>query len=174
MTNKVSEVKINSQIVSESVRVIDTNGNQLGIIPTSKAIKIAQSKDLDLVEVSPNADPPVCKIVDYKKFLYEQEKKQKEAKKKSKSLQTKEVKFSPSIDTHDFQFKARHAKKFLEDGHSVRASVEFKGRQNLHKEFGEKVLKDLIEECNEVGVVEKPISVEGRFMLVFLKPRKKN
>jgi translation initiation factor IF-3 len=153
------------------VRVVGDNVDNPGIYSIDEAIKMADEAELDLVEVSPKADPPVCKIVDYQKFLYQQKKKQKELKSKSTKVVTKEIRFGPNTDEHDYQFKLNHAKKFLQDGAKVKAFVFFKGRSILFKDKGEYLLLRLARDLEEYGKVEKMPKLEGKRMIMFLSPK---
>lgn len=137
----------------------------------SEALKIAEEKDLDLVEVAPNADPVVCKIMNYGKYKYEMARKEKESRKKQKVVEIKEIRLSSTIDTHDFEFKAKNAKKFLEDGNKVKATIKFKGRELNNTAFGANVLKKFAEALDEVGVVDKEPKLEGRNMILMLNPK---
>lgn len=161
---------INYRIKASQVRVIDENGKLIGIMPTSQAIAIAKERLMDLVEIVPNAKPPVCRILDFKKFLYEQKKKEKEAKKKQKSTQMKEVRFGPEISEHDYNFKKNHIEEFLKEGHRVKVTVTFKGREILHKERGYNILQKLINDLGQVAKVEKSPYEEGRFLSVIIIP----
>jgi len=143
-------------------------------VPLRKALEIAEEKELDLVEIAPQANPPVCKIIDYGKFLYELQKKEKLAKKKQHVTVLKEIRLHPNTDTHDFNFKARHAVNFLESGNKVKASVIFKGRELAYKEHGKELLERFIEKLSDVAVKENEIKFEGRTMHVILAPIKKN
>jgi translation initiation factor IF-3 len=143
------------------------------VVPTQKALKMADEMELDLVEISPKAVPPVCKIIDYKKFLYQQKKKQKEMKAKAVQVVVKEIRFGPNTDEHDFQFKLRHAEKFLKDGAKVKAFVFFKGRSILFKEQGEILLLKLAQELEEFGTLEQMPKLEGKRMTIFISPKKK-
>jgi translation initiation factor IF-3 len=143
----------------------------MGVYPTSEALKIAQQLELDLVEISPQADPPVCKVVEYNKFLYDKKRKEKEMKAKSKSAELKEIRFTPGTDDHDFDFKARHAEKFLQDGNKVKAYVQFKGRAIMFKERGELVLLKFAERLAEVGQPEGLPKLEGKRMLMIIAPK---
>jgi translation initiation factor IF-3 len=155
--------------VSE-VRVIDQNGQQLGVIPTAEALKRAREAGLDLVEISPQASPPVCKILDYGKFKYTQKKRAHEAKKKQVVVKLKEVKMRPSTDEHDFQFKLRHIKRFLAEGDKAKVTVVFKGREVAYIDRGRAVMNRIIEEVKNEGKVEHPPSMEGRAMIMVLAP----
>jgi translation initiation factor IF-3 len=154
------------------VRLIDEKGEQLGIVPLSKALDLAEEKNLDLVNVAPTAKPPVCKIMDYGKFKFEQQKKEKEARKNQQVINIKEIRLSPTIDEHDFQTKLRSAVKFLQNGDKVKVSVRFRGRQITHTEIGKKVLDRMIEETGEVATVERTPNMDGRQMIMILAPRK--
>ena len=135
-------------------------------------MEIAEQHELDLVEVAPNASPPVCKIIDFGKFMYEKKKKEKEAKKKQHTVQVKELRFRPQTDDHDLEFKTRHAREFLEDGDKVKATVQFRGRDMLYTEQGEELLKNLAEELKDVGSVESAPAMEGRRMIMIISPSK--
>lgn len=135
-------------------------------------MEIAESYDLDLVEIAPDAKPPVCKVMDYKKHLYEKKKKEKEAKKKQHTVQVKELRFRPHTDDHDYDFKIRHARKFLEDGNKVKATVQFRGRDIIYSEQGESLLKRLAGDLEDVGKVESPPTLEGKRMILILSPEK--
>lgn len=142
-------------------------------MPTPQALKLADEMELDLVEISPKADPPVCKIIDYQKFLYQQKKKQKEMKAKAVKVIIKEIRFGPNTDEHDFQFKLRHAEKFLKEGAKLKAYVFFKGRSILFKEQGEILLLRLANELEEIGTLEQMPKLEGKRMTIFISPKKK-
>jgi translation initiation factor IF-3 len=152
------------------VRVIDAEGEQLGIMATDKALALAEEQGLDLVEVSPTARPPVCRIMDYGKYKYELNKKQKESKKKQHTVQVKEVKFRPKTEEHDYQFKKRHAEEFLSKGHKVKITMMFRGRELDHRELGMKMLGRLEEDLAEVGTVERAAKFEGRLITMFMAP----
>ncbi len=154
------------------VRVVG-EGVEQGIYPTQEALQIAEERGLDLVEISPKADPPVCKIIDYNKFLYEQKKRQKELKQKQSKVVVKEIRFGPNTDEHDFNFKLKHAQKFLEEGAKVKAYVFFKGRSILFKEKGEILLLKLAQELQEIATVEQLPKLEGKRMIMFLAPKVK-
>ena len=161
---------VNDAIRAREVRLIGQNGDQIGVVPRNKALDMAQNANLDLVMVAPNAKPPVCRIMDYGKYRYEQQKKEKEARKKQKVINVKEVRLSPGIEEHDFNTKLRNAKKFLKKGDKVKASIRFKGRAITHKELGQKVLERLAEECSDLGQVEKKPKMEGRSMFMIIAP----
>ena len=168
------ELSINEEIVAKEVKVIDENGEQLGILPTVEAIKMAEERDLDLVEVAPNANPVVCKIMNYGKYKYEQARKEKESKKKQKVVEVKEIRLSSTIDTHDFEFKSKNARKFLEDGNKVKATIKFKGREVNNTAFGANVLTKFAESLEDVGVVDKAPKLEGRSMMLMINPKNNN
>lgn len=155
------------------VRLVGDNIENPGIVPLKEALKVADSLDLDLVEISPKADPPVCKAIDYQKFLYQQKKKQKEMKAKTTKIVVKEIRFGPNTDEHDYNFKLKHAQKFLEDGAKLKAFVFFKGRSILYKEQGEILLLRLAQDLEEVGKVEQMPKLEGKRMTMFLAPKQK-
>jgi translation initiation factor IF-3 len=152
--------------------VIDEEGTQLGILQPFEAMKIAKEKDLDLVEVSPTAQPPVCRIMNYGKFLYQQNKKAHEAKKNQKVIQVKEVKFRPMTDDHDYEFKKNNILRFLEEGDKAKASVMFRGREMAHKDIGRQLLARLIEELAGLSIIEGSPRMEGNYMFVIFAPKK--
>lgn len=162
------ELPTNRQIKAKEIQLIGDNGEKVGIISLEEALEKAEEKNLDLVLVSPNANPPVCKIMNYGKYKFEQAKKEKEAKKKQKVLEIKEIRVTPNIEEHDFTFKAKNAKKFLEDGNKVKITVRFKGREVNNSKAGETVLNRFIEELKEISVVEKQPKLEGRNMFTIL------
>jgi len=164
------EHRINDRIRVPQVRLVGDNVT-IGVYPTEEARRIAQQQQLDLVEISPNADPPVCKVIDYKKFLYEKKRKEKEMKSNAKQSEVKEIRFTPGTDDHDFDFKAKHAEKFLKDGNKVKAYVQFKGRAIQFKERGELVLLKFAERLAEVGQPEALPKLEGKRMLLMLTPK---
>lgn len=155
------------------MRVVDDEGTQLGIMATSEALAMAQNKGLDLVEVSPNADPPVCRIMDYGKFKYEQQKRQQEAKKKQTTIQIKEVKFRPKTDEHDYLTKLKHIRRFLEDGDRCKVAVFFRGREIVHKDRGLSMLDRVVTDVADIAKVESPPLAEGRTLVMMLTPVKK-
>ncbi len=164
------EHRINERIRALQVRLVGENIT-IGIYPIQEALKIAQQQEMDLVEISPNADPPVCKVIDYKKFLYEKKKKEKEMKANAKQSEVKEIRFTPGTDDHDFDFKAKHAENFLKDGNKVKAYVQFKGRAIQFKERGELVLLKFAERLAEVGQPEALPKLEGKRMFLMLTPK---
>lgn len=165
------ELAINENIKFKEVRVIGSDGAQLGILPIAKALDIAYAADLDLVNISPNADPPVCKVMDYGKYRFEQAKREKEQRKNQKIIETKEIRLGLSIDVHDFETKGKHAKRFLEDGNKVKVSIRFRGRELGHPEIGYDTMNRFAEYCKDFCVVEKAAKMEGRNMLMFLAPK---
>ncbi len=172
MRNEEAQHKINKYIRAQVVRLVGDNVEEAGIVSLEEALKKADELELDLVEISPNANPPVCKITDYQKFLYQQKKKQKELKAKSTKIVVKEIRFGPNTDEHDFNFKLKHAIKFLEEGAKVKAYVFFKGRSILFKDQGEVLLLKLATELEEYGKVEQMPKLEGKRMIMFFTPKK--
>lgn len=162
---------INDGIRAGEVRLISSEGEQLGIVSREKALKMAEDLDLDLVLIAPNANPPVCKIMDYGKYCFEQEKREKEARKNQNIVEIKGVRLSPTIDEHDLNTKAKQAYKFLMQGDKVKASIRFRGRQIAHTEMGSKVLDEFARRVEEVGVVERRPQLEGRFMTMIVAPK---
>ena len=162
------ELPINGQIKAKEVQLISDNGEKLGMLPIARALEIAEEKKLDLVLVSPNAQVPVCKIMNYGKYKFEQAKKEKEAKKNQKIQETKELRITPNIEEHDFGFKAKNAKKFIEDGNKVKITVRFRGRELNNVKMGENVLNDFAKELEDVAVVEKAPKLEGKNMFIIL------
>jgi len=166
------EHKINNRIQASQVRLVGENIT-VGVYSLSEALKIADQQELDLVEISPNADPPVCRVVDYKKFLYEQKKKKKEQKANQAKQDVKEIRFGPNKDEHDFEFKLKHAENFIQEGHKVRAYVFFKGRAIVYKERGEVLLLQLAQRLQEIAKVEQLPRLEGKKMFLMLSPKGK-
>lgn len=164
--------KINGKITSREVRLV-MEGEEPKVMATSVALKLAEEQELDLVEISPNAVPPVCKIMDYRKFLYNQKKKQKELKAKQSKVVLKEIRFGPNTDDHDFQFKLSHAKKFLQEGSKLKAYVFFRGRTIVFKERGEILLLNFVQELADLGTPEQMPKLEGKKMIVMINPKKK-
>lgn len=165
--------RINQQIRARMVRVVGENVENPGIVTLQEALRIAEELELDLVEISPNADPPVCKVIDYSKFLYQQKKKQKELKAKQVKIVVKEIRFGPQTDDHDFNFKLKHAQKFLGEGAKVKAYVFFKGRSILFKEQGEALLMRFAQELDEYGKLDQNPTLEGKRMTIILSSKKK-
>ena len=163
---------INGQIRAREVQVIDEDGTQLGTMPTNEAIEKAQDKSKDLVLVSGNLNNPVCKIMDYGKYKFEQSKREKESRKKQVVAQLKEIRVTPNIEKHDFDFKSKNARKFLENGDKVKITVRFRGRELNHAKLGEAVLKQFIENLEDISSVEKPAKLEGKNMFLILAPLK--
>lgn len=168
----IKELSINDQITAKEVQVIDQNSQSLGTKPIKEALELAYDSDLDLVQVSPNTVPPVCKIMDYGKYRFDQMKKEKESKKNQKSMEVKEIRVTPNIETHDFEFKAKNIKKFLANGDKVKITVRFRGREVNNSALGEKVLNKFVEELEEVASLEKKPILEGRNMFIILSPKK--
>ncbi|MGA0987539.1 MAG: translation initiation factor IF-3 [Flavobacteriaceae bacterium] len=161
---------INGDIKAEEVRLVGDNV-EVGVYAVQKALELAREQELDLVEISPNAVPPVCKIIDYKKFLYEQKKREKVIKAKATKVIIKEIRFGPQTDDHDFEFKKRHAEKFLKEGAKLKAFVFFKGRSIVYKDQGEILLLRLAQELEEFGKVEQMPQLEGKRMTIFIAPK---
>ena len=164
--------QLNEEIQDKELRIIGEDGAQLGIMSAEEANALAEEQGLDLVKISPNAVPPVCKIMDYSKFCFDQKKREKEAKKNQRVVEIKEIRMSPSIDTNDFNTKVKNAMKFLKEGNRVKVSVRFRGREMAHTNLGEKLLMDFAEACAELSSMEKNPKLEGRFMAMFLTPKK--
>lgn len=165
--------QINDQITAREVRLIDDNGDQLGITPLAEAIAAAVAKEMDLVEISPDAEPPVCKIMDYGKHLFELKQKQKESRKKARQIQVKEIKFRPGTDIGDYQVKLKNLIRFLEDGDKAKVTVRFRGREMAHQELGLQLLERIEQDLAEHGVVEQRPNMEGRQMIMVLAPGSK-
>ncbi|MGD9628170.1 MAG: translation initiation factor IF-3 [Pyrinomonadaceae bacterium] len=164
--------RTNERIRVPSVRVVTEDGETLGVMDTRDAVQEARNRGIDLVEIAPNAKPPVCKLIDYGKFLYEQKKKTHEAKKKQVTVQVKEIKFRPGTDDHDYNYRMERAKEWLEDGDKVRAAIAFRGREMTHRELGAKILKRLTEDLNELADVEVAPKMEGYQMFTIFIPKK--
>ncbi|HSQ84269.1 MAG TPA: translation initiation factor IF-3 [Desulfobacterales bacterium] len=169
--NRGDRININRNIRAKEVRVIDPDGNQIGVIPTYKAIAVANDFGLDLVEISPNATPPVCKIMDYGRFKYERTKKKQEAKKKQTSFQLKEIKVRPKTGEHDLNTKINHIKKFLDKKDKVKVTVIFRGREITLTNLGNELLEKIIQETEEIALLEQPPKFEGRTMVMVLAPK---
>ena len=163
--------QLNEEIRDKEIRLIGADGAQLGIMSSAQANAMAEEQGMDLVKISPNATPPVCKIMDYSKFCFDQKKREKEAKKNQRVVEIKEIRMSPSIDTNDFNTKVKAAQKFLNDGNRVKVSVRFRGREMAHTNLGEKLLMDFAASCSEIAGMEKNPKLEGRFMAMFLTPK---
>ena len=163
--------QINEEITDKEVRLIGSEGEQLGIMSAEEALKIAIEHDLDLVKIAPGSNPPVCRVMDYGKYRFEQTKKEKEAKKNQRIIEVKEIRMSPGIDTNDFNTKLKNAQKFLGDGDRVKVSVRFRGREMAHTDIGEDLLRDFAEKCAEIANLDKAPKLEGRNMSIFLSPK---
>lgn len=164
-------MQINEQIHDSEIRVIGPDGAQLGVMSAEQALDLAEEHGLDLVKIAPTATPPVCRIMDYGKYRFEQAKKEKEARKNQKQVETKEIRLSLNIDVADFNTKAKHAIRFIQDGNKVKVSIRFRGREMGHPEIGLDTMNRFAEACAEVASVEKPAKMEGRHMLMFLAPK---
>lgn len=165
------ELQINEEIRDKEVRVIDKDGSQLGVLPIAQAMARAAESNMDLVKIAPQAKPPVCKIIDYGKYRFEQAKRDKEAKKNQHVVDIKEIRLSLNIDTHDFNTKVGHASRFLKEGDKVKVSIRFRGREMGHPEQGHQIMRKFAEACSEIANVEKSSKLEGRNMLMFLAPK---
>lgn len=164
-------MQINEEITDKEVRLISNDGEQLGIVSAAQAQKLAAEKNLDLVKIAPQAKPPVCKIMDYGKYRFEQSKREKEAKKNQRVIEIKEIRLSPNIDVHDFDTKVGHARKFLTAGNKIKVSIRFRGREMTHTDLGLSIMAQFAEKCADIAAVEKPAKLEGRQMLMFLAPK---
>ncbi len=168
----ISELMINEQIRDREIRLIGENGEQLGIMSARDAYKLAQEAELDLVKIAPTAKPPVCKIIDYGKYKYEMLRKEKEARKKQKTTEVKEIRLSPNIDDNDLNTKANQARKFITKGDKVKISLRFRGREMAHINSSRQILDDFVEKLSDIAVLDKPAKVEGRSMIVFLSEKR--
>ena len=166
-----NELMINEKIRDKKVRLIDSDGSSVGIVDIAEAQKMANSKNLDLVKIAPQADPPVCKIMDYGKYVFEVAKKEKEARKNQKVMIVKEVRLSPSIEEHDFGFKVKNAIRFLKSGYKVKVTLKFRGREMNYTTLGEEILSKFAESVSEVGILDKPAKLEGKSMVMFVNPK---
>jgi len=166
-----NELMINEDIRDKEIRLIDDDGTMIGITATKEAQSLAVSKNLDLVKIAPQGIPPVCKIMDYGKYMFELTKKEKEARKNQKIISIKEVRFSPSIEDHDFEFKVKNAYKFLQNGDKVKVAIKFRGREMHYTSIGNEILEKFAEEVKDVGVVEKRPKLEGKSMIMILNPK---
>lgn len=167
----IKEMQINEEITDKEVRLISNDGEQLGIVSAAQAQKLAAEKNLDLVKIASQAKPPVCKIMDYGKYRFEQSKREKEAKKNQRVIEIKEIRLSPNIDVHDFDTKVGHARKFLSAGNKTKVSIRFRGREMTHTDLGLTIMAQFAEKCADIASVEKPAKLEGRQMLMFLAPK---
>jgi translation initiation factor IF-3 len=163
--------RVNEDIEVPQVRLVDENGEQVGVVSIDEALQRAADVQLDLVEVSPNAEPPVCKIIDYGKLKYQEQKKKNEARKKQKIIEVKEIKLRPNIDTHDYDVKMRSARRFIDDGDKVKVTLRFRGREMAHQDLGAQVLERVREELDEIAKVEQMPKMEGRQMVMVMSPR---
>lgn len=170
----ITELIINEQIRDKEVRLIGDDGSQLGIVSARDAQKMADEKHLDLVKISPGAKPPVCKLMDYSKFKFDQAKKEKEARKKQKTVSVKELRLSPNIDTHDVEVKVKKAIEFLKNGDKIKVSIRFRGREVVRSDMALKILDGFVAQVSEYGVVEKPPKMEAKVMAMFLSPKNTN
>jgi translation initiation factor IF-3 len=168
----ISELMINEQIRDREIRLVGENGEQLGIMSTREAMKIAQEAELDLVKIAPTAKPPVCKIIDYGKYRYELARKEKEAKKKQKVIEVKEIRLSPNIDSNDLNTKVGAARKFIQKGNKVKVTLRFRGREMAHMHASRHILDDFAEQLKDIAVVDKPAKVEGRSIMMFLTEKR--
>ena len=164
----ISELMINEQIRDREIRLIGEDGEQLGIMSARDAMKLAREANLDLVKIAPTAKPPVCKIIDYGKYRYEQARKEKEARKKQKTIEVKEVRLSPNIDTNDLNTKVKQARKFVSSGNKVKVAVRFRGRELAHTAVGKTILEDFAQKLSDIAVIDKPAKLEGKSMVMFL------
>jgi translation initiation factor IF-3 len=162
---------INEQIKDKEVRLVDANGEQAGVMPLKQALKLAQERQMDLVKVAPKAKPPVCRIMDYGKFKYEQSKKERESRKKQKVINIKEIRMSPNIDEHDFMVRVKNAQRFLKDGDKIKIAIRFRGREITHKAIGEEILQKMYEILKDIAVIEKKPNFEGRNITMVIAPK---
>ena len=164
----ISELMINEQIRDREIRLIGEDGEQLGIMSARDAMKLAREANLDLVKIAPTAKPPVCKIIDYGKYRYEQVRREKEARKKQKTIEVKEIRLSPNIDTNDLNTKVNQARKFVSGGNKVKVAVRFRGRELAHTAVGKTILEDFAQKLSDIAVIDKPAKLEGKSMVMFL------
>ena len=164
----ISELMINEQIRDREIRLIGEDGEQLGIMSARDAMKLAREANLDLVKIAPTAKPPVCKIIDYGKYRYEQARREKEARKKHKTIEVKEIRLSPNIDTNDLNTKVNQARKFVSGGNKVKVAVRFRGRELAHTAVGKTILEDFAQKLSDIAVIDKPAKLEGKSMVMFL------
>lgn len=172
-TKSSRDPRVNERIRVREVRLIDENGEQKGIVPTTEAMNMAKEAGVDLVEVAPQAKPPVCRLMDYGKYKFDQEKKNRESKKKQKQVKMKEIRMQPKIEEHDLEFKAKHIKQFLDQGNKVKVTVRFRGREMAHTERGREVLDQVLEKLDDSYHVDRKPSMEGRFMSMIVSPSSK-
>ena len=171
MKNIAKRINVNRRIRAREVRLIDPDGKQLGVVPLMEALETAESHGLDLVEVAPNVSPPVCRIMDYGRYKYQQNKKLQEAKKRQSTFQVKEIKLRPRTGEHDFQVKMRHVKRFLQNRDKVKVTITFRGREMAHTDLGAALLERVVDETSEVAAVEQEARKEGRIMVMVLTPK---
>ena len=164
----ISELMINEQIRDREIRLIGEDGEQLGIMSARDAMKLAREANLDLVKIAPTAKPPVCKIIDYGKYRYEQARREKDARKKQKTIEVKEIRLSPNIDTNDLNTKVNQARKFVSGGNKVKVAVRFRGRELAHTAVGKTILEDFAQKLSDIAVIDKPAKLEGKSMVMFL------
>ena len=164
----ISELMINEQIRDREIRLIGEDGEQLGIMSARDAMKLAREANLDLVKIAPTAKPPVCKIIDYGKYRYEQARREKEARKKQKTIEVKEIRLSPNIDTNDLNTKVNQSRKFVSGGNKVKVAVRFRGRELAHTAVGKTILEDFAQKLSDIAVIDKPAKLEGKSMVMFL------
>jgi translation initiation factor IF-3 len=165
-------IRVNERIRAPEIRLIDEDGTQLGIMPPEQAVAMARAKELDLVEIAPQASPPVCRILNFGKYLYQQDKKAQEAKRHQRQTQLKEIKFRPKTDEHDYQFKKNHIVRFLGQGHMVKATIMYRGREITHVDVGKRILDRLVGELGDLCNIERPAKLEGRNLTMILTPRR--
>jgi len=165
------DLRINESIRVREVRLIDAEGNQKGIVPTFEALQMARAVGVDLVEIAPQAQPPVCKLLDYGKYKFELEKKNRESRKHQKQIRIKEIRMQPKIDEHDLEFKTRHVREFLDEGNKVKVTIRFRGRELAHTELGRVVLDRILQMLGDAFMIEKPAQMEGRTMSLLLNPK---
>ena len=170
----INDLMINEEIRDREVRVVDQNGEQLGIMPIRQALNLADERELDLVKIAPQAKPPVCKLMDYGKYRFEQSKREREIRKNQKVIEVKEVRLSATIEDHDVDVRVRNAVKFLQDGNKVKVTIRFRGRQITHSEIGREVMRDFAERVKEYGTVDRQPVIEGRNMSMFITPKDAN
>ncbi len=169
--SQAKEIRINDGIRVREVRVVSSEGEQLGIMPIQEALEMARQREFDLVEVAPEAQPPVCRIMDFGKYKYTQSRRLKEARKKQTTILVKEVKMGPKTERHDFDFKLKHVRRFLEEGHKAKVTVRFKGREMAHTELGWKMLQKMVDAVQDIAMVENNPRMEGRLLHIMLSPR---
>lgn len=171
MVHISKDARVNERIRAKEVRLIGAEGEQVGVMSPQQALQLARASQLDLVEIAPTAEPPVCRIMDYNKFRYEQEKREKEARKKQHVIHVKEIRVNPKIEEHDYQVKLRHIREFVQKGDKVKVSMRFRGREIAHIDLGRKVLDRLTQEISDIAVLESPLKREGVFLFMYVKPK---